>query len=1257
MNTISIRQRGPQTLLLFVLLAAPAAPAQTASPLPAARVPIRRLRPAAATAAAVPRAPASEAADTNSPAASRPADTDLARAIATMNFDRTPDALLEVARSSPSGSALPAADRFRLAVLLGDWAHVGETLKTLPPGDAVVAYTRLLESLAANSQSAGQFFRQVTPPRGTPVVRDAAGNVQSQSPSTARDKRALFLSDDFYAVIGAAPAELTATHLPSLTALVQVAIGPAGRQDFLARLARGLRGVGGGTPSGRRLAAQLLSALGWIADAGPYLPLAREGWDAADTLTLVLTLEHFTQTGIRERDERRLKQAAELCAYMMQTSRFSANDRGLFKQATDRLVTLLPALEADEAGQLIRENFLTQPEIMVDLILAIGESGARTLKSADLEARRRGLETASRMLRVLERKKSALPPAVNMLVMNWLGEAEQTCRYGVTAATGAVADPSNPFIIYRPPSTTARSTVKTLSPAILLTQAPSATIIRRLNRGLAQRVNLTLLKVNLIDPKESITLETLQNYLREHPGQEKELCQDYLAAWVRQRTVAAEDPNIIRMRSLGYTISRQKADGIPLTRLRQNRNVRELKSLLASLRKLSPEPLDATAVIQSFMAIHSGAEVYQLEDIEAIFGPPEHMDRQELMGLVTGMRTKLRGQWQDARQQQDAGTNRTETETKDEVSRGYRTALELVRRGLRPDEAEWRQFLVRGQLFFDAAEYEFTRQIQLTEYVSLRDEAFGSYRKAAAIYAATLPEKPRGQWTIEPYQMWFFVMLGASDLSQLTRAAARSDPGLAQIGQAMRALPDDAAARHLQLFGQMLGDLLPQVPPNMRQRFLSAGLQVVGDKEPSAQAAVEALTNYQELLDEVQLRLAVDGPTRVGHAHPFGAFLSLHHTRQLARESGGFSKYLQNLASQRGYSSVILRSGGQTALNYRDEFAKNIHAALDETFEIASITFHDPSVSPIDLPREGWQETPLAYLVLRAKDAAVDRIPSLQLDMDFSDTSGQVVLPVRSQVQPLDARDTNAPPRPCGNLTLTMTLDEREWSDGRVVVEIAAKGHGIIPSHPQLFEFARDGFDVEATDHGLSVAQVVSDGHRVTAQGDRSWQFTYRRRRDLRGDVTFLFPAIKPGIPTASVEYKHYQDADLVTLEPARAAAGVALQSPASRALHYGVLALVLLALAAAAVVFVRLRKRRGPEAAAGLAIPAPLTPFSLAAFLRRLQREAARKLDANAHAALQAQIRDIEAAFFKATPPAAGAPDLETVAHNWLRAVQEARP
>ena len=1184
---------------------------------------------------------------TNAPAAKPAAPPDLATAIKTMNFSRTPDALLQAVRSQQTGSKLSEADKFRIAVLLGDWESVGAALKTLPTPEAMKAYSRLLESLASSSQSAAQFYQQNPNQRNQPDMDEGDEQPNPNQPKQA-EKRSLLLSEDFYAVLKAAPGDLDATFLPPVSTLVKVAIGPGGKREFLPRLEQGLAGIGGTNTAGRKLAAQLLSSVGWMADSGPYLPLKREEWDNADTLTLVLAMEYFTQTGVEQRDERQLKRAAELCAFMMQTSRFVTYDSTIFRQATDRFVKLLPALEAADAEQLIRENFLAQPALMVDLILALGETGQRVVGTPDLNVRGQSLATQNVLLRVLAGRKSALPEAVNLLVMNWLNEAETTYRSGVTALPNP-NEFDNPYI-YRPPSYYMNQrNQRVLLPELVLAQAPPTALIKRLNAGLAQRVNLTLLKVNLMNPKEPITVETLTGYLKEHPGQEKELCQDYLSAWVRKRSIKPEDPNILRMRAMGYVISRpqQMGGGIPLTRLRQNQNVLEFKSLLTTLRGLSPEPLEASSIVQGFMAIHSGAEVYRAEDIEAIFGPAEKMNRTELMQLITGMRTKLREQWQDPKTQQDAATNRTEQETKDEVSRGYRTALDLARRGLRPEDSDWRQFIVRGQLFFDAAEYEFSRQIKLTDYVSLRDESFSSYRKAAEIYAAKIPELPKGQWTLEPYQMWFFVMLGASDLSQLTRAAARSDPGLKQIGDAMRALPGEAADGHLEKFGKMLADLLSQVPANMKQRFLSAGLQVVGDNHPSAKPALESLNDYKELLDEAQLRVTVDGPTRVGHGQPFGVFLSLEHTRQLARESGGFSKYLQNLASQQRMPMYV--QPNQRGMNQRDDFTKNIHAALDETFEVASITFHDPDVRAIDLPREGWQETPLAYLLIRAKEAAVDRIPSIQLDMDFSDTSGQVVLPVRSQVQPIDAKEVESPVRPCEDLSLAFTMDEREWQQGRVVIEVTAKARGVIPSHPQMFDFAQEGFDVEVTDNGVSITELASDGKSRQARSDRNWQFTYQRKKDLRGNAVLKFPALKPGIKAATAEYKHYHDADLVALTAQQAAAGVPLRGVVGNGLRIAAIGFGVLVIAVGAWFLLRSRKRRAHVVTSSLALPAQITPFSVVAFLRRIQREAGARLDDQTRQSLKAQIAEIEAAFFRGTPAPAGALDLEAIARKWL--------
>jgi hypothetical protein len=1229
-------QPGRHTVPLVILLTATAASGQVieiipATPAPAAEAPAAAPSPAPAPAVeAVPEVPS------------------LAKILREMKFDRSPEALLAATRAQRKGGELPPEETFKMSVMFGDWAEVGKVLATLPPEDATAIYSRLLESLGEQSIPVGVVLKN--PEMGSEDEDPYERNNRLQNErNQLKTKSAPLLSEDFYALVDASPGDLREDNIAALTKLAQTALGEGGRASLVAKLTSGWKGLGGGSVEGRKLATRLLSSLGWIKDAAPFLPLKNEEWEGADTTQLVFAMEYFTQKGIADRDERQLQHAAELCAWLMKTARFGNYTRPQFRLAMDRLVQLLPVLEPADAQKLIREQLFNQTATLADLISIIGELGQTANKGTDLQARAASLGTQHLILEALVAKEDQLPANTAVLVMNWLTEAEGCYRAGGVVATEMTQAER---LMMRRYGMGRQAEVTTLSTDQILSTAPPKELIPRLNPGLAQRVQLTLLKVHILQPDEA-NLELLREYVKTHPGLEREICQDVLAGWVSKRTKPAESEQVKQMRAYGMYIPPQMLQsgaGIPLTRLRQNQNIQHFKNLLTQLRGISPEPLDPTLIVQAFMTLHSGAEVYRLEDIEAIFGPPEKMVREELLDLLGGMRGRLAEQWRDPKAQQQAATNRTEEEAKDEVSRGYRTALELAKRGIKAEDGDWASFITRGQLFYDASQYEFERQIKLTDYVNLRDEAFGSFRKAAELYAAKLPTLPRGQWTTDPYQAWFFVMLGASDLAQLTTNTARADPGLKSIGDAMRALPGGAADQHLEMFAKMLGELFPRVPANVRQRFLGSGLKIVGENHPAAAAATKSLDYYRELLDEIQLRVSVDGPTRVGHSQPFGVYITLETTRQLLRESGGFSKYLQNRASQQQAMMGGQPAGGP---NLRDDFTKNIHAALDETFEVMSITYHDAAVKTIDLPREGWVETPLIYAVLRAKNAAVDRIPSIQVDMDFVDQPGQVVLPVMSQVQPLDAKDPTVENRPCGELAISLTMDEREWKDDKVVVEIQARGQGIIPKLDELFDCQRDGFELETVDGNLSITQFVSDGTRRLPQADRNWQLTYRRKPDLRGDVMFPFPALKAGIKPASIEYKHYQDADLVTVDAAEAAAGVKLTSRIGN----GPRNLTLLGLAglviAALVVFLR-RKKGGKQAAIkNLTAPADPTPFSTVAFLRRIRSDHAPHLSDKDKAALNAQIDEIETGYFSGGE--APSLDLPAVIHRWLGVVRKA--
>ena len=109
------------------------------------------------------------------------------------------------------------------------------------------------------------------------------------------------------------------------------------------------------------------------------------------------------------------------------------------------------------------------------------------------------------------------------------------------------------------------------------------------------------------------------------------------------------------------------------------------------------------------------------------------------------------------------------------------------------------------------------------------------------------------------------------------------------------------------------------------------------------------------------------------------------------------------------------------------------------------MTFHSDKIQSVGDVEPGWRRTPYAYLLLKPLGPEVDMIPSLQMDFDFMDTSGYVVLPVESPKLAIDASKAKAEERPYRDLTITQMLDERRADEGVLVLEIKAVAHGLIP--------------------------------------------------------------------------------------------------------------------------------------------------------------------------------------------------------------------
>ncbi|MEM6470549.1 MAG: hypothetical protein AAF802_13415, partial [Planctomycetota bacterium] len=339
--------------------------------------------------------------------------------------------------------------------------------------------------------------------------------------------------------------------------------------------------------------------------------------------------------------------------------------------------------------------------------------------------------------------------------------------------------------------------------------------------------------------------------------------------------------------------------------------------------------------------------------------------------------------------------------------------------------------------------------------------------------------------------VWFSLALGASDLGALTLEDLMTD-GVENADQVDR-LREDVLTMdspqgnyHFGEFARSVISGLSGMKPEVKPRLLQAAARVVGD-HPAGAPIRRTLDLYHELVeDELHLRLSIDGSDRVG-MEPFGAILTLQHTASIDRSSGGFARYLMDNYSQ--------FNGGQwTTINYQQRLRNSIEESFGNSVELLGIGFFQPMNPAIPIQVEGkagWQEKPLAYLALQAKDPSVDRLPEIQMDMHFTDASGPIVLPVLSNTVLVDA-STNAAPRPIKDLAIEQTLDARPMLEGKpeptVKLEITARSAGVVPDLERLFPDLKDALP----GYQLDEAELVSDPidvnqiHRKQPEEDKS---------------------------------------------------------------------------------------------------------------------------------------------------------------------------
>jgi len=777
----------------------------------------------------------------------------------------------------------------------------------------------------------------------------------------------------------------------------------------------------------------------------------------------------------------------------------------------------------------------------------------------------------------------------------------------------------------------------------LLREAPDArwlgmTDLPVRNKALALSARLYL-KVK----EQDKAMPLLKSLVSENPDEAKELCREMIRVWAENNNPNQKS----QYRSSYYYFSgyNQRAETIPLTRSKQERNLLELAKLIKQIRAFKLGETFDKEFADAFIQCHSQAEVWRVEALETVFGDLEKLDPKTAASLLRRMRGNLANLWPNPKIQAQAKTKRKDKALQAQVLKGYAAASNLCSNVLQHHPEDWALQIQKAALMYEESNYRASLGSH-PEHSANKRLALNGLAEACAAYTKSLPFEDKKDESDEPFTTWFYAALGSPDLSALKSHHQPVHSEFAKIKKALDELPKSCRKRHMTEFARTLNTRLANVKADLKYRFLESALPITGDHERISDAT-KVFQYYQDLVTEIQLDVKVDGADSIHVSKPFGLFVNLRHTREIERESGGFQRYLINQNnSQYSYNY------GRPKEDYRDKFEKSARAALEEHFEVVSLTFHNSKVQSRTDAEPGWSVTPYAYFLLKPKGPEIDSIPPIKIDLDFLDTSGYVVLPIRSAAIPIDASG-EAVQRPHRNLKVTMTLDEREAEkQNEIALEVKASAHGLVPPLEQILDLDIEGFEVTIDeDNELLVVELDAETDDGAPVSTREWRLILSPKTDSLPE-SFVFPKLQADLNLAeedSLLLQQYDDVDLVS-----STAEVELGEGGKSGFNAWWLLLALPVMVVVYWIFTKNKNNPDNEVMTGPQLPSTLTPVTAIAFLKRIHQNA--HIEEAQKAELSKEVQNLESRSFSSVGNPPSQEELEKITAHWQQSATTQR-
>ena len=1059
------------------------------------------------------------------------------------------------------------AEIFQRHVTLGRWDELAPYFDAIGEEGTKKVYQKMLTTLAK------------TPSQGSSNLRK-------------HWEQHTFSFDDVLELMDMGPDEFKAEDYMRMTPILRLSLGQGhdleeGLQSFRDEIDK--------PEEERRLtkreAALLLSNQGLNVEMGEFLPSLEEAVTADDREALNLLARHHVAKSNKEADFDLLEDAWNATLAALAPGEIEDVQK---TEALKRAVTLAPKLQSTKGDEWLIEAFSSRPDRGMEIIATIGRDVSTGMVENNYNPDRRlkaiklMRSTIEALLEKAPERAEAWQDSLNLLADCWLREAKHSYEYAKSdeSGPGYRRDPYGNIYWTSYDRSYRSNPVKVLAPAELLEIRPDGRWRELLYQSVSPKFDTTVAELFLKVREEKQAFPYIEALAKTNPNKANELAKEFLNVWIQNN-----DPNSSRNRADIYSYSfgyYNRATGIPLTRSKQERNLRDLSKWVHKLKSVEGIELDSGLLMKAFTGSHSYAEVYRIETMEEVFGSLEDLDPKTLASMAGTMRANLAGLWRRADVQNNAKTNRKKKDIQAEVERGYGMAQLVLARALKAHPGHWRLQVARAAMMHDLNNYQNDIQ-KSSSFAGKRQGSLDLFAEAAENYVDTLGDLRREDYSIEPFIRWFYASLGASDVDAITPETVLAQNEIRRIRKALEEIPGEDAEIHLAMFANRLFTHLGEVNAAVKNRYLEAGFDIVGD-HPQARAARKVYDYYADLVTEIELHTIVEGDSNVGTG-PFGVMVEIHYTKEIERESGGFSKYLQNQSNNVNY----YYNYGRPQEDYRDKFEEAARTILSEQFTVHSVTFNKEDVKSKSSDRDGWRRLPYAYFLLEAKGPEVDRIPPLKIDLDFNDVTGYVVLPIAAPVVPIDA-SVQGVQRPYEDLQITQTLDERKADEGILSLEIKVQANGLVPDRESIMELAPPDFEVvEDKDQGVSVARFSDDEEGILSE--RIWIVDLKAKEGVKEAQDFRFA--EPRDSSVQSVYQRYDDADLVT-------AKIDVDLLAKYGEEGGFPWLWLLSgVGLLALGFVGFRAMGGlPEEAQAevIAIPKELTPFNVIGLLRQVR-------------------------------------------------------